>query len=227
MFQVAISLGELLYLDDLRFTTRPLTKKFGDVICGLHSFAHFLSFLKSSLFLYPPPFWNPRCAFWCTVLQIWKLRPKHSKELVQSDRASVKARIPALMCLLLELEPVTTIHPTPASHLSQNLRSGAGLWDHWVQLIHFSSAKVLWSLSIYVPLHISQGSPEKQNKQDVYRNRDLFQGTGSYDCESLANPKIWWSRLTGWRLREELQFKFKGWVLAEFLVIQGGQSLFY
>lgn len=150
----------------------PLSKKFGDVICGLHSFCPFFVIFKIfSLFVSTSFLKSQMCILmYCYKYGNWSLNTLRNLCRV-IELVGDKARILTLMCLLPELEPLTTIHPTPPSQLSQNLKSGAGLWDHRLQLIHISSAKVLWALSIYVPLHISQGSPEKQNKQDVYRER--------------------------------------------------------
>lgn len=162
------------------------------------------------------------------MLQIRNLRPKNPKELVWSDTASkwqCQNSSPDLSPS--RVGALTTIHTTPVNSLSQNLSPGAELWDHWVQLIDFSRAKVLWVLIIYVLLSISQGSPEKQNQQDVYKERERF---------IVRNWLLWLWKLGKSKLieqanrletREELQFEFKGCLLAGFFLTQGCQFLFY
>ena len=169
------SLGELLLcLDDLRFKQPDLLSQRNFevsfvVYTPVPIFCYFLNLLSFWIHLLseiPEVHINVPCNKYGN----WGLKILRNLCTV-IELVSGRAKIPTLICLLPELEPLTTIHTTPVNRLSQNLSPGADLWDHWVQLIHFSNAKVLWALIIYVPLSINQGSPEKQNQQDVYRGK--------------------------------------------------------
>ena len=72
---------------------------------------------------------------------------------------------------------------------------------------------------------ISQSSPERQNQQDVYIQRGLFQGVVSRDYGGWQVQDLQGRLEAGDSTQEPLWFKSKGCLLAEFLLVQG-RSLF-